>query len=77
MIWFDSGPPKGFLTPQEKAALEQGIREAFDPRDFLKAAKKAMEEVCKKRMIAFGQAGNASKVPLISLGDMAQRYKFK
>ena len=51
--------------------------EAFDPRDFLKAAKEAMEEVCKKRMIAFGQAGNASKVPLISLVDMAQRYKFK
>ena len=51
--------------------------EAFDPRDFLKAAKEAMEEVCKKRMIAFGQAENASKVPVISLDDMAQRYKFK
>ena len=51
--------------------------EAFDPRDLLKAARVAMQEVCKKRMIAFGQAENASKVPVISLDDMAQRYKFK
>lgn len=34
----------------------------FDPRDFLKPARAAMKEVCKARMIAFGQAGNASKM---------------
>lgn len=36
--------------------------EKFDPRDFLKPARAAMEEVCVARMTAFGQAGNASKL---------------
>jgi len=36
--------------------------EKFDPRDYLKPARAAMKEVCKARMIAFGQAGNAEKV---------------
>jgi fructose-bisphosphate aldolase class II len=34
----------------------------FDPRDYLKPARAAMKEVCKARMIAFGQAGHASAV---------------
>jgi len=34
----------------------------FDPRDYLKPARAAMKEVCKARMISFGQAGNASKM---------------
>lgn len=34
----------------------------FDPRDYLKPARTAMEEVCIARMTAFGQAGNASKL---------------
>jgi fructose-bisphosphate aldolase class II len=36
--------------------------EKFDPRDYLKPARGAMKEVCKARMISFGQAGYASKV---------------
>lgn len=36
--------------------------EKFDPRDYLKPARTAMKELCKARMIAFGQAGNASKM---------------
>ena len=36
--------------------------EKFDPRDYLKPAREAMKQVCKDRMIAFGQAGNASKI---------------
>ncbi len=36
--------------------------EKFDPRDYLKPAREAMKEVCKSRMEAFGQAGNASKL---------------
>ncbi len=36
--------------------------EKFDPRDFLKPARAAMQEVCMARMTAFGQAGNASKL---------------
>ena len=36
--------------------------EKFDPRDYLKPAREAMAEVVKARMIAFGQAGQASKL---------------
>jgi fructose-bisphosphate aldolase, class II len=36
--------------------------EKFDPRDYLKPARDAMREVCKARMIAFGQAGYAPAV---------------
>jgi fructose-bisphosphate aldolase, class II len=34
----------------------------FDPRDYLKPARAAMKQVCMDRMVAFGQAGNASKL---------------
>jgi fructose-bisphosphate aldolase class II len=34
----------------------------FDPRDWLKPARDAMKKVCIARMVAFGQAGNASKM---------------
>ena len=46
----------------------------FDPRDLLKAARAAMQEVCAARMTAFGQAGNAPRVPRVTLEQMAQRY---
>ncbi len=36
--------------------------EKFDPRDYLKPARVAMKKVCVDRMVAFGQAGHASKV---------------
>ncbi len=46
----------------------------FDPRDYLKPAREAMKKVCIDRMIAFGQAGNASKIKPITLEEMASRY---
>jgi fructose-bisphosphate aldolase class II len=46
----------------------------FDPRDYLKPARAAMVEVVKARMIAFGQAGHAGKVPRVSLEEMGRRY---
>ncbi len=46
----------------------------FDPRDYLKPARLAMAEVVKARMIAFGQAGWADKVPVVSMDEMAKRY---
>ena len=46
----------------------------FDPRDLLKAARAAMQEVCEARMTAFGQAGNATRIPAVSLAQMAERY---
>ena len=48
--------------------------DAFDPRDYLKPARAAMAEVCKARMVSFGQAGHASKVVIKSLEDMRKVY---
>jgi len=33
-----------------------------------------MQKVCEERMRQFGQAGQAGKVPLVSLDDMAKAY---
>ncbi len=49
--------------------------EKFDPRDYMKPAREAMAQVVKERMIAFGQAGWADKVPHVTLEDMARRYR--
>jgi fructose-bisphosphate aldolase, class II len=49
--------------------------EKFDPRDYLKPAREAMQAVCRERMIAFGQAGNADKVKQISLQQMMSFYR--
>jgi len=47
----------------------------FDPRGYLGPAREAMRLVCKDRMIAFGQAGNADKIKMVTMVDMAARYK--
>ncbi len=47
---------------------------AFDPRDYLKPARAAMVQVVKERMVAFGQAGWAGKVPVVTLAEMTRRY---
>ncbi len=48
--------------------------EKFDPRDYLKPAREAMKKVCKDRMIAFGQAGNSTKIKPVSIGKFASFY---
>lgn len=47
----------------------------FDPRKFLKESTKAMKEICKARYEAFGCAGHASRIKVISLEDMVARYE--
>jgi len=49
--------------------------EEFDPRKYMGPARDAMKEVCKARMIAFGQAGWAGKVPVKSCAEMVDFYK--
>ena len=49
--------------------------EAFDPRAYLTPAREAMKEVCKARMIAFGQAGWAGKIPVKTCKEMVDFYK--
>jgi len=46
----------------------------FDPRKFLKASTAGMKDICKARYEAFGCAGHASKIKVISLEDMVARY---
>jgi fructose-bisphosphate aldolase class II len=49
----------------------------FDPRKALAAAKKAARGICKARFEAFGCAGQASRIPVLGLDDMARRYQAK
>ncbi|MFB3894378.1 MAG: class II fructose-bisphosphate aldolase [Phycisphaerae bacterium] len=51
------------------------LPDKFDPRDYLKPAREAMKQVCKERMIAFGQAGNAGKIKPCTCKDMVAFYK--
>ena len=47
----------------------------FDPREYLKAAKEEAKKMCMSRYIAFGSAGQASKIRPVPLEKMAERYK--
>jgi len=47
----------------------------FDPRKYLGKAQAAMRDICKARYEAFGTAGWADKIKVISLEKMAERYK--
>lgn len=49
-------------------------KKEFDPRKFLIASTKAMKEICAARYKAFGTAGNASKIKVLSLEAMTSRY---
>ena len=46
----------------------------FDPRKFLKPAMDALAALCRERFEAFGTAGNASRIKIIPLSEMAKRY---
>ncbi len=46
----------------------------FDPRKFLLASTKAMQEICRLRYEAFGSAGQASKIKPVDLEKMAAKY---
>jgi len=47
----------------------------FDPRDYLKPAREAAKKICLARYEAFGCAGRASQIKVMSLEKMADRYK--
>jgi fructose-bisphosphate aldolase class II len=49
-------------------------KKEFDPRKYFTAATKAMKQICKDRYEAFGTAGNASKIKVLSLESMTSRY---
>jgi fructose-bisphosphate aldolase class II len=49
--------------------------EEFDLRAYMKEARLAMQKVCEERMRAFGQAGHAAEVPILTLEEMAKGYR--
>lgn len=46
----------------------------FDPRKFLTETVTAMKDICLARYEAFGTAGNADKIKVVSLEEMNRRY---
>ena len=61
------------MTGQFRKVAKEKPQE-FDPRKFLQPAIDAMEALCRDRFERFGTAGNASKIKIIPLAEMAQRY---
>ncbi len=60
------------------AALRESIAanpSEFDPRAFFKPAREAMKQVVAERLTQFGAAGHAGDYTVISLDEMAARYK--
>lgn len=46
----------------------------FDPRKYFKASMQAMTDICVDRYQAFGTAGHADKINVISLENMVNKY---
>jgi fructose-bisphosphate aldolase class II len=49
--------------------------EKFDPRDYMKPAREAMQKVVAQRMTQFGQAGHAGDYKPIAIAEIAKGYK--
>jgi fructose-bisphosphate aldolase class II len=48
--------------------------EKFDPRDYMKPAREAMQKVVAQRMTQFGQAGHASDYSPVPIAEIAKGY---
>jgi len=46
----------------------------FDPRKYLKPAMASMEALCIEKFDAFGTAGQAERIRVLRLPEMAARY---
>jgi len=78
----EHGVRKVNVDTDNRLAITGAIRKVFacdpaefDLRKYLGPARQAMAEECKTRMIAFGQAGNAGKVPIKTCKEMVDFYK--
>ncbi len=72
------------VDTDNRLALTGAIRKVFfekpgefDPRKYLSPARDAMQQVCKDRMIAFGQAGQAGKIKPVTCKEMVAFYSKK
>ena len=61
------------MAGQFRRVATQSPRE-FDPRKFLIPAMDALRDLCRTRFEAFGTAGQAHKISVIPMDDMARRY---
>jgi len=61
------------MTGQFRKVAQDKASE-FDPRKFLIPAMDEMEKLCLDRFERFGTAGNAHKIKVIDIDDMAARY---
>jgi len=61
------------ITGQIRKLLAED-KQAFDPRAYLKPAMAGMEAVCRDRFERFGAAGQANKIKVVPLENMATRY---
>ncbi|WP_136656710.1 class II fructose-bisphosphate aldolase [Nitratireductor sp. XY-223] len=61
------------MTGQFRRVAQENPAE-FDPRKFLKPAMESMRDLCRERFEAFGTAGNASKIRVVPMDEMAKRY---
>ena len=61
------------MTGQFRKIASETPKE-FDPRKFLIPAMKEMENLCKDRFERFGTSGNASKITIKSMDEMAKQY---
>jgi len=63
-----TGAIRQYIAQQENAS-------DFDPRKIYNAARQATKALCQSRYEAFGSAGHADKIKVISLANMRKRYK--
>jgi len=61
------------MTTEVRKVLRNNPQE-FDLRKLLVPARAAMQNLCKQRMIDFGQAGQASKIKPLSLEAISKKY---
>jgi fructose-bisphosphate aldolase class II len=54
--------------------VAQENRSEFDLRKFMKPAMEALTALCRQRFEEFGTAGNASKIKVVPMAEMARRY---
>jgi fructose-bisphosphate aldolase class II len=62
------------MTGQIRRVFSENPGE-FDPRKYLKPALDAMTRLCRQRYEAFGTAGQASKIKVVPMHEMARGYK--
>ena len=66
------------ITDRKRGAIRRALAtdpSQFDPRGYLKEARAAARELCTLRYEQFGAAGNASRIQVKPLEDIAALYR--